>query len=120
MRKSIKTLAVASIIGASLFLVGCNATDTVKKVLENAYSVATEGNRVVQVITTKLSGSALWTDVGGYIGSLDKALAAIKTTIEKVAPMVGANLTALESITPVKSTVELDAATAKLLKSIEQ
>ena len=119
MRKSIKTLAVASIIGASLFLVGCNATDAVKKVLESAYSVAVEGDRVVQVITDKLTGSAIWTDVGSYVSSLDKALAAIKTTIEKVAPLVGANLTTLESVTPVKSTAELDAATAKLLKSIE-
>ena len=119
MNKNIKRLAIAGLVASALVLAGCKASDTVKSVVENAYSVAKEGDRVIDVITTKLNGSAIWGDVGVYVQSLGGAIDAIGLTLEKVAPLVGANLTTLSSVTPSGSTAELDIATKKLLDSIK-
>jgi hypothetical protein len=114
-----KIVLVTMLVGIGMAVTGCKVSDKVKTVIENSYSVVVECEKAVDVITEKLTGSELWTEVGKYIESLDKALDAVETTLKKVAPMVGANLTTLSSASAIEDTTYLDAATEKLLKSIE-
>lgn len=119
MKKTAKIVVGSIALAGVLVLVGCNASETVKTVVQNTYSVVKEGDKVIDVITQKLSGSQVWTEISAYVTSLDNALSAIATTLERVAPLVGANLTTLSSVSGVQSTAQLDTATDKLLKSIE-
>jgi hypothetical protein len=119
MNKKIKIVGACALVATAMLFVGCKASDQIKTVIENSYAVVQEASRAVATIKTQLDGSQLWTEVGKYVTSLDSALGAISTTLEKVAPIAGANLTQLSSVGAANGTANLDAATDKLLKSIK-
>ena len=121
MNKYTKILGLVALLIASTSLVGCNVSDKVATVVENTYNVVQEGNVVVGIITDKLTGSDVWNDIETYVASLSDALDAISTTLERVAPLVGADLTPKDSVVALDptGTAKLDAATERLLQSIE-
>lgn len=119
MKKHKKTMIVSALLAVMLTLAGCNASETVKTVIQNSYSVVVQATKAIAVIQTTMKDIPQCQSSMVYVDSLNKAMSALQTTMEKVAPIVGANLTTLSSASPVTSTVELDAATSKLLGSIK-
>lgn len=120
MKKMKKSVIIALLGLITLGLAGCNGTSTLRTVVENAYAVVIEGDSVLEKITVTLEGSTLGDDVSEYVVSLDLALDAIAVTLERVAVIIGANLTTLSSAGEIaESTDQLDSAVDVLLESIK-
>lgn len=119
MNKYKRTMIVSALLAVTLTLAGCNASETIKTVIQNSYSVVVQATKAVAVIQSAVKDVPQLQSSMVYVDSLTKAMGALQTTMEKVAPLVGANLTTLSSASPATSTAELDAATAKLLGSIK-
>lgn len=120
-QKTMKIIAIVGLISIVGMLAGCNASARIKTVIENTYAVISEGTVVLGIIKDKLDGSQVWSDIERYVTSLNTALVAVSTTLERVAPIVGANLapkTAPLTLDPT-GTSKLEAATERLLQSIE-
>lgn len=94
--KYIKMVGICFMVGAVLSLTGCKGTERVRVVVERMYEVSQQANVVVDVVRSQLIGSELWEEHGEYILSLEKAIDAIIETLERIAPYVKANLSAIE------------------------
>lgn len=115
-----KKILLVSIGAIAMFmLLGCNATDKVRIVTENTYSVIKESQTVLGIIKDELYGSAAWVRVEPYTKSLSEALTTIEDTLVKIAPMVGANLVNPPKMQASGGTANLDSAVEKLRKSVE-
>ena len=122
MNKKMKLTLVGLVAALTLSLTGCNAKDSLASVVEKTYSVAVQGQVVVDVITEKLEGSQVWVDIEDYVKGLDEALATVQDTLEKAAPWVGLDLSTPTTVALTSSVSELDklnAATAELRQAIE-
>jgi hypothetical protein len=110
---------LAPIMICALLFTGCTLNKKAADLIEKSYSVTVRGETAIEYVIGQLEGSELGLKVQKDLESVQKALAALRSTLETVAGFVGADLTvvAVASVEPIPA---LDDATEELLRALEE